>query len=141
MNLEILGTRILVRAYSLPEQTEGGIVLPDYYRLNAFDGKSFELIQTGKQVSERIGIMGALGEKQLLGLRDDAQLEPWNPEPDDIIQLRGYFNGQYAGPELERLHGPCWFVDCIQTLTINNKLRDQCAIEWCWPAKAWREAA
>lgn len=140
MNLEILGARALVRAYSLPEKI-GSIITPEHWR-EGWDGKMFEVEQVGEGFKAALTCVGNLGPKMLVAVREKGD-PPLEVEPDDIIQLRGGgFRGIYAGGQVERDRGkPCWFIDAVETATVGGVTKDVCAIEWIWPCKAWRTAA
>ena len=140
MNLQILGARILVRAYELPEQTAGGILLPDFYR-KGYDGKFFEVIEASEKVKETLGIIAegttSHGETLYVGLRADSDCEPLHLEADDIIELRGQMQGTPAGPELERVHGPCWFLNATHFDALRQ--RDVPTIKHVLPSRQWKE--
>lgn len=146
MNIEIVGPRVLVRAYSLPEQI-GSIITPEHWR-GGFDGKLFECEQVGRAFREALTPVGSIGPKIIPALRITRKRstisdEPLLPiEPDDIISCKGTFRGIYAGPEIERHKGyPCWFLNATERVVRNGEEVDQPSIEWVWPAKSWRQVA
>jgi hypothetical protein len=142
MQLEVLGSRLLVRRYEAPETSAGGIIVPDNYR-TSYDGKLFEVVAVGNGVQDKLCCVGTIGPKLIPGLSGDFESEPFVIEPDDIIQLRGFMRGVWAGPEVRRQYGyDCWFVEVVDVLgDLTSQTRERCAIEWVWPARSWMEAA
>ena len=144
MRLDILGSRLLLRAYSLPERSSGGIIFPESYR-KGFDGKLFEVEGVGSGVGDALTIVGTVGDKLVPALRSLVEGEAYVPEKDDIIQLRGGgMKGVWAGPEVRNALGyDCWFVNVEETVGdgLTGRTRLRCAIEWVWPCASWKEEA
>lgn len=137
MRLRILGTRVLARNYTLPEQI-GSIIVPSNVKTQ-FDGKTFEVVAVSDQVKERVGIGGTRGNEVFPVLADGLDgLPQLCLQPDDIIVLRHMFRGLYAGPEVERHYGcPCYFVEVIEK---HGTYGEYCAIERVLPVSRWDDA-
>lgn len=139
MNLRIVGPRILVKNYALPD-TIGSLIVPGSYK-KMHDGKNFEVIAVGDKVKDLLCITGEVedeeGLRQTVGLAEDVAglgCPPLVLEPDDIIQLKGMFKGAYS-PEMSAFYGfDCWFVDVIET----KHERPTCAIKTVWPSRVWK---
>lgn len=135
MKLRILGARLLVKNYELPE-TIGSLVVPENYR-EMYDGKSFECVAVGTRVSETLCVAADLGETVIPALSADIKGAPMTIEPDDIIIMRGTFKGAYS-PELSLVYKtPVWFVDVVEIVHDSPT----CAIKAVWPSKHWKEEA
>lgn len=138
MNLRILGPRILVRNYTLPEKI-GSLFVPDYVQ-SQFDGRTYEVVAVGDMVSERLAVGMVNGENVYPVLADGtAGLDPLVLEPDDIIMLRYMFRGVWAGPEIRDHFGyDCWFVGAIED---HGTFGPMCAISKVWPSRHWKQEA
>lgn len=141
MRLNILGPRILVRNYSLPEQI-GSIIVPESVRTQ-YDGRVFEVVCVGAEVSKRLAVGGTRGEELYPILSHGEGLPELHLQPDDIIMLRHMFRGAYAGPEVERHYGcPCYFLSVVEQKAKRgsaNELEDVCIVEKVIPAISWKE--
>jgi hypothetical protein len=136
MKIRILGPRVLVRAYSLPE-TIGSIIVPESVR-EQYDGKSFEVVAVGDDVARLVGIGGERGDevypilKEGVGGIPDLLLQP-----DDILLLRYQFRGVWAGPEVRDFYGTdCWFVNVVETQGTHG---EHCVIQKVLPSRFWKE--
>jgi hypothetical protein len=117
MRLRILGARMLCKNYTLPETSGGGIIIPDSYR-NSFDGQLFEVVATGTQVREKLGVAcesdGPTGLTVTPALRSDIDIPPLELEVDDIVKMKGLFKGEYS-PEMSAYYRTnVWFVNATE---------------------------
>jgi hypothetical protein len=134
-SLRIVGPRLLVRNYALPEKI-GSLYVPEAYQ-NIYDGQSFEVVAAGPRVAEVLCVVADLGETVIPGLSSDVEGEPLVLEPDDIIITKGLFKGSYS-PELSAIYGcPVFFLDVVET----KNERTVCALKCVWPSKHWKADA
>jgi hypothetical protein len=134
--LRILGCRVLVRNYSLPDQI-GSIIVPEGVRTQ-FDGKTYEVVAVGDDVAKLVGIGGTRGSELFPILKDGVDgIESLYLQPDDIIVLRYQFRGVWAGPELREHYGyDTWFLNVIEDHGARGK---HCVISKVLPASSWQE--
>jgi hypothetical protein len=147
--LRILGCRVLVRNYSLPDQI-GSIIVPEGVRTQ-FDGKTYEVVAVGDDVAKLVGIGGTRGSEVFPILKDGVDgIESLYLQPDDILILRYQFRGVWAGPEVRDHFGyDCWFIDAVsakhrdvwdgQAQRIESREERICTISKVIPASSWRE--
>lgn len=140
VNLRILGTRILVRNYELPEKTAGGLVIPEAYR-NMYDGVLFEVVAVSEKALNALCVVGRMEDRVVVGLSEGYAEIGISPDrldlqPDDIVQLKGA--SPVYSPEMTAEMGyNCWFVDVV----VNQQGRNKSTIEFVWPSKEWKEEA
>lgn len=133
MNLRILGSRVLVRNYSLPAKI-GSLEVPEAYR-SVYDGQTYEVLAVGGRVAGTLSVAADLGETVIPALSADVDGPPLVLEPDDIVICKGLFKGAYS-PEMSAVYGfNVWFLD----VTEQKHDRPTCAIRCVWPSRRWKE--